>query len=124
MSIQNRAITHVLKRLQADGRLAYLIGPGSESFDLITQAYAEERGLDIEEFRKSFAADLKYEPWPDQGREAALEEVLKDVTGKLSGLITAHLQRDTVALINRLEELVAKHVVLVNTGGQPAATTH
>lgn len=59
-----KAVAHILHRMRRDGRLAYLIGPGSEAFDLLTQAHAETMGEDLAQFRATFAASLRYEEWP------------------------------------------------------------
>ena len=60
MPTADKAVAHIIKRMQADGRLAYLLGNGTESFDLLTQAYAEARSLDVEEFRHAFDLNLTY----------------------------------------------------------------
>lgn len=58
------AVTHVLKRMRADARLAWLIGPGSESFDLLTAEAASAAGQEVDAFRATFTASLRYEAWP------------------------------------------------------------
>jgi len=55
------AVIRVLRRMQDDGRVAYLIGPGSQTFADLTQAYAEANGLDVEAYRKEFAETLRPE---------------------------------------------------------------
>ncbi|MGQ0711014.1 MAG: hypothetical protein ACT4NV_14855 [Rhodoferax sp.] len=62
----HKAVQHILRRMRADGRLAYLLGEGSESYELLTAAYAEHNGLDVGKFREDFAAALDYEPWPER----------------------------------------------------------
>lgn len=57
-----KAVAHIIRRMRADGRLAYLMGFGSESFDLLTEAYAEQEGIDIDVFRQQFSALLNYTP--------------------------------------------------------------
>lgn len=52
----DRAVNAVLCRIRDDGRLAYFLGYGSETFELLTQAYAEARGEDHAEFKKKFWA--------------------------------------------------------------------
>ena len=64
---RSAAIAHLLRRMQQDGRLAYLIGPGSESYDLLTQEAAQAVGRDVDEFRKSFEVTLRPTPWPSEG---------------------------------------------------------
>lgn len=58
------AVIHLLRQMQKNGRLAYLIGPGSQSYDLLTQEAAQASGRDVGEFRNEFAATLKFERWP------------------------------------------------------------
>ena len=38
------AVSYVLRRMQQDGRLAYLIGPGSQTYELLTQEAAHPAG--------------------------------------------------------------------------------
>lgn len=57
----DEAVAHVLNMMRRDGRLAYLLGWGSRSFELLTEAYAETKGLDLEKFRNEFADSLKPE---------------------------------------------------------------
>lgn len=58
------AVRHVVGRLQADPRLAWLIGPGSESYDLLTTALASEAGRPVAELQAEIERDLKTTPWP------------------------------------------------------------
>lgn len=60
------AVRHILRRMQQDGRLAWLIGPGSQTYDLLTAEAAEDSGRDVTEFRQSFEATLRPEPWPSE----------------------------------------------------------
>ena len=55
------AVAHVLKAIRDDGRKAYLMGHGTQTFALLTEAYAEANGLDPEEFRKTFWAQCNPE---------------------------------------------------------------
>ncbi len=56
MSSADRAVSAVLRRIREDGRIAYLMGFGSQTFELLTAAYAEHRGEDVDQFRKDFWA--------------------------------------------------------------------
>lgn len=58
----SKAVQHLLRQMQRDGRLAYLIGPGSQTFDLLTQEAAETAGRDVEKYRQEFEASLTFEP--------------------------------------------------------------
>jgi hypothetical protein len=57
----DQAVAHIIRQMQRDGRLAYLLGWGSQSFDLLTDAYAEANGLDVEKFRDEFISWLRPE---------------------------------------------------------------
>lgn len=61
------AVNHLLRQMQSNGRLAYLIGPGSESYELLTLEGAKAAGRDVSEYRKTFEATLQFERWPAQG---------------------------------------------------------
>lgn len=63
----DKAVAHIIKRMKADGRIAYLLGNGTESFDLLTQAYAEANGLDVETLRHSLNVSLTYTPVTREG---------------------------------------------------------
>lgn len=49
-----RALRHVLGRVQKDRRVAHLIGPGSQSFDLMTEALAALTGEPVETLRATY----------------------------------------------------------------------
>ncbi len=57
----DRAVMHVLDCIRRDGRLAYLMGYGSQSWELLTAARAEQLGEDVEAFRKRWWADCNPE---------------------------------------------------------------
>lgn len=61
------AVNYVLRRMQQDGRLAYLIGPGSQCYELLTQEAAQAAGRDVKEFRKEYDATLQTTRWPSEG---------------------------------------------------------
>lgn len=73
------AVTSVLRRMQQDGRLAYLIGPGSQTYDLLTQEAAQAAGRDVEEYRQGFEATLKPQRWPSES------EILDRIETALQG---------------------------------------
>lgn len=50
------ALQHVLGRVQKDRRVAHLIGPGSQSFDLMTEALAALTGEAVETLRTRYGA--------------------------------------------------------------------
>lgn len=55
------AITHLVRRIAGNPRLAYYFDPLTESMSLLTAAYADVYGLDVESFRKDFYAALRFE---------------------------------------------------------------
>lgn len=63
------AVKHIVQRLINDPRLAYLIGPGSESFELLTDAWATCMGEQVEAFRERLTGKLKTQPLPSIGDE-------------------------------------------------------
>ena len=48
------AVEHVLRAIRDDGRKAYLLGMGTETFRRLTDAHAERVGEDPEAFRERF----------------------------------------------------------------------
>jgi hypothetical protein len=58
LSKADEAVAHIIRQMQRDGRLAYLMGWGSQSFALLTDAYAEKHGLDVEQFREELSSRL------------------------------------------------------------------
>jgi hypothetical protein len=60
------AALHILQQMRRDPRLAYLIGPGSQSFELLTEEVAAAQGKEVESFRREFALNLKTERWPSE----------------------------------------------------------
>lgn len=55
------AVAHVLNAIRDDGRKAYLMGIGTQTFTLLTEAYAESNGLDPQKFREDFWAQCSPE---------------------------------------------------------------
>lgn len=58
------AVHHILRQMQRDARLAWLIGPGSRTYELLTEEAAASNSLDLDELRQQHEATLKFEPWP------------------------------------------------------------
>lgn len=76
------AVLYVLRRMQQDGRLAYLIGPGSQVYDLLTEEAAQAAGQEVERFRREFESTLKPERWPSESDildriDTAVQDALK-----------------------------------------------
>lgn len=61
----DEAVSHILTRMQHDGHLAYLLGVGTRSFELLTEAYAETHGIEVEKFRQIVGAKLPPKPADD-----------------------------------------------------------
>lgn len=61
---QATAAKHLLKQMLKNPRLAYFIGPGTESFHLITKEVAEQAGQPVEEFQAAMVQQLQIEPFP------------------------------------------------------------
>jgi hypothetical protein len=74
----SKAATHLLRQMQRDPRLAYLIGPGSQSYDLITAEVAQAEAREVKELRAEVERDLKTTPWPDKDE---LVEAIKILLG-------------------------------------------
>jgi len=64
-----RAVEYLVRRLQADPRLAWLIGPGSQSYELLTTALAAQRQWRVDELQAEIERDLKTTPWPTSRQE-------------------------------------------------------
>ena len=64
MTKAEQAVRTMIKRIRDDARVAYLIGPFSQAYDEITEAYAESVGKDPDEFRSEFERALKIQQVP------------------------------------------------------------
>ena len=69
--LHGSATFHILRRMQEDPRLAWLIGPGSRTYELLTEEAAEARGEPVEAIRAQMEARVKFTPWPSQEGGAA-----------------------------------------------------
>jgi hypothetical protein len=49
------ALHHLLTRIRDSERVGYYLGPGSQTFDLVTEAYATLMARPVAEVRKDFA---------------------------------------------------------------------
>ena len=59
----DKAVAHVISRLLQDPRLGFLLGPGSESFDLLTAAQAEAHQRPVDAFRSLLMTELRKRTW-------------------------------------------------------------
>ena len=93
------ASIHLLRQLQRDPRLAWLIGPGSQSYDLITSEVAAAAGQDVQELRARVETTLQTRPWPrsgditDQQLDEHLDTVLR-ASGSALRHYTLHKSRE------------------------------
>lgn len=96
------AVTWLLLRLKDDPRLAYLLGPGSESFDRLTAAGAALSGEDADPFRERLLGVLAPQPVPAIGRAAAVvdAELLARIEAYDGGAHDLDEQDDLDMLVN------------------------
>jgi hypothetical protein len=66
------AVTWLLRRLLDDPRLAYLIGPGSESFERLMVAGAAIEHEEADPFRERILGKLQMQPVPAIGKTGAV----------------------------------------------------
>lgn len=66
------AVKHVVQRMINDPRLAYLLGPGSQSFDLLTTAWAAVMDDQVEAVRERLHGYLRPQPVPGIGKAGAV----------------------------------------------------
>lgn len=55
------AVDHILNLMHRDPRVAYFIGPGSRSWELLTAAVAERTGKSVQDVRNYWAEGLTFE---------------------------------------------------------------
>jgi len=55
----DETVLHLIRQIQADGRKAWQLGWGSASFELLTAAYCERTGHDLEETRQRIWSNCK-----------------------------------------------------------------
>lgn len=67
-----KAVLHLVAQLKRDPRLAYLIGPGSESFELLVTAAAALAGDEWDPYRESVLGNLAPQPVPGIGKVAGV----------------------------------------------------
>ena len=69
-----QAVAYVLGRIFRDARLAYLIGPGSEAYNKLTDVYAAMQGKHGAEYRQSVLANIRTEAVVSRDKYEAMEE--------------------------------------------------
>ena len=60
------AVHHILRQMQRDARLAWLIGPGSRTYELLIEEAATANRQDPAELQRQHEASLNFEPWPTE----------------------------------------------------------
>lgn len=78
------AVLHILQRLQADPRLAYLIGPGSESFELLITAAAQAQDIEQDVLRERVLGWIAPQPVPGIGMVAGV--IAEDLWAEMLGV--------------------------------------
>lgn len=70
---------HLLKRVRSDARLAYLIGPGSKTFEMACAQVALDTGKPVDDVRSEMSLRLIAEPWPS---ENAIQQRIDEAVAK------------------------------------------
>ena len=52
---------HLLERIARDPRLAYYFDPMTQSMEMLTEEYAQQNSLVLEDFRRDYYSRLKFE---------------------------------------------------------------
>ncbi len=68
-------VRYMMERIHQDPRLAYLVGPGSQAFALLTTAYGSIEGQDISALRERLDVDLKFQRVPAIGCEVQTVDI-------------------------------------------------
>lgn len=87
LALALHAVKHVIKRMTEDPRLAYLIGPGSESFDRLVAAAAAPAGVDELWYAEQLTGQLTIKP------VAAINAVDADIEAELLARISIYDDR-------------------------------
>lgn len=80
------AVTAVMGRIIRDPRIAYLMGPGSETYDLVTAAVAESRGETPEAYRARIEPQLRTEAVVGRDQYDTLERRLDEALARAGAL--------------------------------------
>jgi len=73
------ACLHVMGRIIRDPRLAYMLGPGSETYRILTDVVGDIRGEGGEAYRAYIGPDLRTEAVVSRDAYEALERQLDEV---------------------------------------------
>lgn len=96
----DRLVLHLVRRMLADGRVAYFFGPPSETFHLLTTAAAEHEGRRVE--------DIQQELWARCRTECVrtLDQVQRDLEIHLDEAV--HDYRDEYVSLSAAREIVRR----------------
>ncbi len=61
LTLAEQAVEHTLRAIQEDGRKAYMMGLGTQTFNLLIAAEAERLGRDVDKFKREFWASCRPE---------------------------------------------------------------
>ncbi|WP_180131911.1 hypothetical protein [Rhodoferax sp. BLA1] len=102
LDLAMKAVAHVIKRMQSDPRLAYLMGPGTEAFDLLIAAAAAPSGLDEDFLGEQITGTLAPQPVAAIGVAAAEvdQELLARIALYDDGVHDRDNQNDLNMLVN------------------------
>lgn len=95
-----KAVMHLVAQLQRDPRLAFLIGPGSESFELLVNAHAVLAGEESDPYRESLLGKLVMQPVPGIGQVAGV--VAPDLWDEILGVNNYELEIDQQGSVDYL----------------------
>jgi len=96
----DKAVMHLVNQLKRDPRLAYLIGPGSESFQLLVTAAAVLAGEEWDPYRESLLGAMAMQPVPGIGKVAGVID--PDLWDEILGVNNYELQVDQQASVDYL----------------------
>lgn len=102
-----KAVMHLVAKLKRDPRLAYLIGPGSESFELLVTAAAVIAGEEWDPYRESLLGKVTTQPVPGIGRAAAVidPDLWDGIIGANNSAMDVSRQASVDYLVNHFARL-------------------
>lgn len=101
------AVAHILRRVQKDPNLAWHM-VGTESLRLCMDSYADDKGLNAEEFRKTIEANIRT---MQKKQTSRIQELQKDIDHLQDELTSTEVsaeetQRESDKLWNSLDDLL------------------
>ncbi|MES2685711.1 MAG: hypothetical protein V4706_02755 [Pseudomonadota bacterium] len=78
------AVKYIIKRMHQDPRLAYILGPGSEAFDLLTAEAAVMAEMPVDQYREILGRLLRTEPIPtERSIQCRIDDAVRDALAKV-----------------------------------------